>query len=124
LVRSVAGPALDDLARRMRRHGDGAAVSNKIRSVACYPLRLPFDHGGPPPKFAGRVRTSLDSCLIRVELENGLIGWGEAYGGDIVAVDSLIRSRVGPLAIGQDPTDATLTASMERTLHAIGWRSP
>jgi L-alanine-DL-glutamate epimerase-like enolase superfamily enzyme len=119
-VRSVAGPALDDLARRVRHHGDGAAVSKKIRSVTCYPLRLPFDHGGPPPKFAGLIRTSLDSCLIRVELENGLIGWGEAYGGDTAAVDSLIRSRVGPLAIGQDPTDAALTASIERTLHNLG----
>lgn len=94
--------------------------ANTIRALQALKLRLPFDHWAPPPVFAGQPRTTLDSLLVRVELDDGLVGWGEAYGGELDAVASMLLQRVAPLALGRDPTDAALTAQLERTLHNLG----
>ena len=99
-------------------------MSSTIRSVECLQLRLPFDHGAPAPLFAGRPRTTLDSGLVRVELDNGLVGWGESYGAELDALSALFRGRIAPLAIGRDAMDATLMASLERTLHNMGRSGP
>ncbi len=87
-------------------------------------LRLPFDHGAHPPLFAGKPRTTLDSALLRVELENGLVGWGEAYGADLEALSSIVRNRIAPLAIGRDAVDAGLVESLDRALHLMGRSGP
>ncbi|MES2280772.1 MAG: mandelate racemase/muconate lactonizing enzyme family protein [Pseudomonadota bacterium] len=94
--------------------------STTIRSVRSLQLRLPFDHGAPAPLFAGRPRTTLDSVLVRVELEGGLVGWGESYGADLASVQSVIKNRIEPLAVGRDASDALLTATLDRTLHNMG----
>ncbi|MGF6527934.1 mandelate racemase/muconate lactonizing enzyme family protein [Variovorax sp. PvP013] len=99
-------------------------MSTNIRSITCLPLRLPFDHGGPAPRFAGRVRTTLDSCLVRVELENGVVGWGESYGAQLDAVAAIFAGRIAPLAVGRDATDRSLTSTLERTLHNMGRSGP
>jgi len=84
------------------------------------PLRLPFNHWADPPLFAGKPRTTLDSVLVRVALANGLVGWGEAYGGEVSAVSALLQNRIAPLVCGEDVADRTLTARLERTLHNLG----
>ncbi len=91
-----------------------------IRSVTPLKLRLPFDHGAPPPLFAGKPRTTLDSGLVRVELDNGLVGWGEAYAPDPEALVSFVRSRIEPLLVGRDPQDAQVMPGLDRTLHNMG----
>ncbi|MDO9436543.1 mandelate racemase/muconate lactonizing enzyme family protein [Hydrogenophaga sp.] len=91
-----------------------------IRRVSALKLRLPFDHGAPPPLFAGKPRTTLDSGLIRIELDNGLIGWGEAYAPDPEALVSFVRSRIEPLLLGTDPEDPKTFAMLDRTLHNMG----
>jgi L-alanine-DL-glutamate epimerase-like enolase superfamily enzyme len=91
-----------------------------IVAVESIPVRLPFNHWADPPLFAGKPRTSLDSALVRVELAGGLVGWGEAYGGELTAVNAILAHRVAPLASGQDAADLTLTARLERTLHNLG----
>ena len=98
--------------------------SSRIRSVQCLQLRLPFDHGAPSPLFAGKPRSTLDSGLLRVELENGLVGWGESYGADLDALSSIVRNRVGPLAVGRDAADETLVGSLDRALHLMGRSGP
>lgn len=95
-----------------------------ITAIRCWKVRLPFDHGAPAPLFAGRPRTTIDSCWIQLELSNGLIGWGEAYAGDPDAVVSLVRHRVEPLLLGKPARDAGLMASAERTLHNMGRSGP
>lgn len=91
-----------------------------IRRVSALKLRLPFDHGAPPPLFAGKPRTTLDSGLIRIELDNGLLGWGEAYAPDPEALVSFVRSRIEPLLLGTDPQDEKTVAMLDRTLHNMG----
>ncbi len=87
-------------------------------------MRLPFDHGAAAPLFAGKPRTTLDSALIRVELEGGTVGWGEAYGADLPALASIVANRIAPLAIGRDALDATLGDSLARALHLMGRSGP
>lgn len=91
----------------------------KITSVRALTLRLPFDHGGPAPLFAGKPRSTLDSGLMRVELDNGLVGWGESYAPDPDALRSFVRSRIAPLVVGSE-VDAVSTAGLDRTLHNMG----
>jgi L-alanine-DL-glutamate epimerase-like enolase superfamily enzyme len=95
-----------------------------IRSVQCLRMRLPFHHWADPPLFAGRPRSTLDSALVRVELDNGLVGWGEAYGGELDATAAMVAARVAPLACGRDATDMSLTHGLERTLHNLGRSGP
>lgn len=95
-------------------------MAPRIRSITGLPLRLPFHHWSDPPQFAGRPRTTLDSLLVRVELDSGLVGWGEAYGGELQAVQAVLSSRVAPLAIGREVGDADWAASLDRTLHNLG----
>ena len=51
----------------------------KIAKVEAIPLSIPFSMGGPPGGWGGRDWTALDTVLVRVEAEGGLVGWGEAF---------------------------------------------
>ena len=53
----------------------------KITRIEPVFLRLPYEHGGPkPPLGMGETRTTMDALLVRVETDQGLTGWGEAFG--------------------------------------------
>ncbi|MDB5857571.1 MAG: mandelate racemase [Ramlibacter sp.] len=99
-------------------------MSSTIASVSALQVRLPFDHGGPAPLFAGKRRTTLDSVWVRVELENGMVGWGESYGADLDAMTSIFRNRVAALAVGRDAQEPGLAAALDRTLHNMGRSGP
>src|SRR5206468_570692 len=92
----------------------------RIAATTAFALRIPFDHWGPSPAFAGRPRTTLDTVLVRVTTDRGTVGWGEAYGGFWSAVVPAIDQWVAPLAIGQKVDDVELPARIERTLHNLG----
>lgn len=94
--------------------------AEKIASIDAYAVRIPFDHWAPPPMFAGRPRTTLDTVLVRVVTESGVVGWGEAYGSFWSAVTAAVREWVAPLAIGQRIDDLGLPGRIERTLHNLG----
>lgn len=98
--------------------------SSAIAAIDCFRVRLPFDHGGPAPMFAGKPRNTLDTVWVRVRTADGATGWGESYAADLDAVVAIFRSRVAPLAIGRDARDEALTSSLERTLHNMGRSGP
>lgn len=91
-----------------------------IASIEAIPLRIPFDHWAPSPMFAGRPRATLDTVLVRVTTDRGVVGWGEAYGSFWSAVVAAIEQWIAPLAIGQRIDDGALPARIERTLHNLG----
>ena len=95
-----------------------------IADVAAIPLRIPFDHWAPPPLFAGRPRTTMDSVLVRVVTNGGLVGWGEAYGSTWPAIVSMCRDWIAPLAIGQSVEDVELSPRLERLMHNLGRAGP
>lgn len=95
-----------------------------IAAVEAIALRLPFDHWAPPPQFAGRARTTLDTVLVRVVTDTGVVGWGEAYGSFWSAVVAAVEDWVAPLAVGRPVGEETLPGRIERTLHNLGRTGP
>jgi L-alanine-DL-glutamate epimerase-like enolase superfamily enzyme len=95
-----------------------------IRSVACIPMRLPFHHWTDPPLFAGRPRTTLDSALVRLETQDGLVAWGESYCVEPRALEAIFKTLIAPLAEGRSALDPSLLPAMQRTLHNLGRSGP
>ena len=89
-----------------------AAVS--IERIEAIALRIPMDHWAPPPLFAGRPRTTIDTLLVRVTTNRDVVGWGEAYGGGWQATVAALDHWVSPLALGQDATDVALRSRSGR----------
>jgi L-alanine-DL-glutamate epimerase-like enolase superfamily enzyme len=99
-------------------------TANKIVSVRCIPMRLPFHHWTAPPLFAGRPRDKLDSALVRVETADGVVGWGESYCVEPRAIVAIFETLVAPLACGKDAGDEALVPGIQRTLHNLGRSGP
>jgi L-alanine-DL-glutamate epimerase-like enolase superfamily enzyme len=95
-----------------------AAVT--IESIETIPLRIPFDHWAPPPLFAGRPRNGVEMMLVRITASNGVVGWGEGYGGHWSANIHAIETFIRPITLGQDAADPDLTDRLERALHNLG----
>jgi len=76
----------------------------KIRKVEATHVAIPYQHGGPLSVFGiGTTRATMDSVYIRVDTEEGVTGWGEAFGFGACPVTAAAVSRVvAPLAIGRE----------------------
>lgn len=98
----------------------------KIVAVESRIVSLPFDRGGPPGRFAGKPWTHLDILLVRVETDEGLVGWGEAFGhAGIQASRAALDTIVAPLVIGHSSGDiAELTRSVMHAVHLLGRNGP
>jgi len=92
----------------------------RIVAVESSVVSLPFDLGGPYPRFAGKRWDRLEILLVRVQTESGLVGWGEAFGhAAIPATRAALDTIVAPLVIGSviaHPDD--ITALARHILHA------
>ena len=59
----------------------------------------------PEPNNDGKIRAL---TLVRIETEDGLVGWGEAITGGqeaSLAVAFVVERRLAPLVVGGDPRD-------------------
>lgn len=94
----------------------------KIVSVESSVVALPFEMGGPHPRFAGAQWDRMRMLLVRVETEDGLVGWGEAFGhAAIPATRAALDAIVAPLAIGRDACDiAGLSRDVLHATHLLG----
>ena len=73
----------------------------KVGRVQAFAVRY------PEPNNDGKLRSL---CLVRVETDDGLVGWGEAISGAPVvslAVAFVVERRLAPLVLGRDPRDVT-----------------
>ncbi|MFL5226609.1 MAG: mandelate racemase/muconate lactonizing enzyme family protein [Microvirga sp.] len=93
-----------------------------ISAIETSVVALPFDMGGPHPAFAGRPWTDLEILLVRVETDDGLVGWGEAFGhAAIPATKAALDTIVAPLALGRDAGDINaLTRDILHATHLLG----
>lgn len=99
----------------------------KNTRVEAIHVALPFEHGAPKPVFAiGTTRASMDSVYIRVDTDEGITGWGEAFGFAACPVTAAAVSRVvAPLAIGRDPGDIpALMLELRRRSQNMGHNGP
>jgi L-alanine-DL-glutamate epimerase-like enolase superfamily enzyme len=94
----------------------------KIARVEAVQLAIPFTYGGDAFKLGTGSWKKLDFCLVRVETDDGLVGWGEAFAYTCrTATAAAVRDMIGPLAVGHDATDiAGLHAKIQKQLHIFG----
>jgi L-alanine-DL-glutamate epimerase-like enolase superfamily enzyme len=98
----------------------------KIAAVDAILLRIPYRQSGPPTGFGGKIWTTLDTLLVRVGTDQGVTGWGEAFGYNVNAgTKATIETLIAPLCLGRDPTAiAELMADLQKTLHFFGRGGP
>lgn len=96
-----------------------------IRSISAIPLSMPFEIGGPKPLLAGKPR-EMEMLLIRVETDQGLVGWGEAFGFAVwPATKAAIEALVSPMAVGRDERDIPgIMNDLMRKFHLLGRSGP
>jgi len=94
----------------------------KITSVETRTVSLPFTMGGPYNYFAGQKWDHLEILLVKVQTEDGLVGWGEAFGH--ACIDSTrvaLENIVAPLVMGQDAREIKeLSQRVLRSTHLLG----
>ncbi|MBV1795757.1 mandelate racemase/muconate lactonizing enzyme family protein [Siccirubricoccus sp. G192] len=97
-----------------------------ITAVESSVVSLPFSMGGPHPGSAGQPWDRLEILLIRVETEDGLVGWGEAFGhAATAATKAALDSIVAPLVVGRDAGDIeALTRRVLHGVHLLGRNGP
>jgi L-alanine-DL-glutamate epimerase-like enolase superfamily enzyme len=95
-----------------------------ITGVESIPLRIPFKAGSKSDASAwGDSNLPVaDSLLVKVTTDQGLVGWGEAFGFRAVASAKLaIDQLIAPLCIGQDATRIEpLMLEVQKKLHVFG----
>src|SRR5687768_11705524 len=91
----------------------------KISKVEAIPLSIPYTYGAQShfphiPK--------LDFCLVRVETDDGLVGWGDAFAYNCrTAVTAAVRDMIAPRAIGFSADSIPeLNAKLQKELHIFG----
>ncbi|MBY5460843.1 mandelate racemase/muconate lactonizing enzyme family protein [Rhizobium leguminosarum] len=94
----------------------------KIASLKTYPIRIPFVDGGAGTGGTPSRWHMLDMVLVRVEDEDGNLGWGEAFAYFCLeAVDAAVNKMIAPFVVGQMVDDiADWNLSIQRKLHLFG----
>ncbi|TCM76696.1 L-alanine-DL-glutamate epimerase-like enolase superfamily enzyme [Rhizobium sp. BK068] len=67
-------------------------------------VAIPFQSDAKPVwNFTGPPKNTFDTMLVRIETENGFVGWGEAFSRtEDIALKNLVENRIFPLIIGED----------------------
>ena len=94
----------------------------KITAVEAVPLSIPFHYGAEGWKLGSGGWKALDFCLVRVDTDAGLTGWGEAFSYSCRrAVAAAVRDMIAPIAVGKDAADiAGLHSEIQKRLHIFG----
>ena len=94
----------------------------KIKSITPITLKMPFNHGGNKVIFHGKEWKTLEFNLIKIETNNGIVGWGEAFGyGCWKPVKISIEEMITPLLIGKEIDNIPkLLLSLQKSLHLFG----
>src|SRR5258706_7528387 len=95
-----------------------------IAGIEAIPLRIPFKTGAKSDASAwgDSNLAAEDSLLVKVTTDQGLVGWGEAFGFRAVASAKLaVDQLIAPLCIGQDATRIEpLMLDVQKKLHVFG----
>jgi D-galactarolactone cycloisomerase len=99
----------------------------KITRIDSYFIGIPYEHGAPKPVLtAADGRTTQDAVYVRVETDNGLVGWGEAFGfGSCRMSHVAIQRVVSKIAVGCDASDiGALMTDLERRTQNMSRNGP
>jgi L-alanine-DL-glutamate epimerase-like enolase superfamily enzyme len=99
-----------------------------ISKIDTFPLRIPFKPGtkSAPAVWGDKDLPAADSLLVKVTTDQGLEGWGEAFGFRAVSSAKLaIDELIAPFCIGQDATQiALLMLGIQKKLQVFGRGGP
>ena len=91
----------------------------KIVRVEAVPLSIPCSYGTEGWALGSGGWKSLDFCLVRVDTDAGITGWGEAFSYSCRrAVVAALTDMIAPIAVGRDATDIAGKAA-DKPLHAL-----
>jgi L-alanine-DL-glutamate epimerase-like enolase superfamily enzyme len=94
-------------------------VIAKIESI---PLRIPITTGGPSDAAVWGKAGLLDSLIVSVATDTGVVGWGETFGFTAIpAVKVAIDTILAPECIGRDATQiGKLSLDLQKKFHVFG----
>jgi L-alanine-DL-glutamate epimerase-like enolase superfamily enzyme len=98
----------------------------KITGLEAILVALPIDEGNLP-HMPGRPRwNQFPVLLVRVDTDEGLTGWGEAFGFNVAtATKEAIDRIIAPMVVGEDAADiAGISARINRAAHMFGRNGP
>jgi L-alanine-DL-glutamate epimerase-like enolase superfamily enzyme len=99
-----------------------------ITGIEAFPVRIPFKPGAKPAASAWGPKglNVVDSLLVKVTTDQGLEGWGEAFGFmGVTVVQAAIDEVITPLCVGQDATRiAGLMREVQGKLDVFGRGGP
>jgi L-alanine-DL-glutamate epimerase-like enolase superfamily enzyme len=100
----------------------------KIQTIETIVLRIPFTTGGSADadSWGGKTWETADALLVKVTTDEGLVGWGEAFGYNAIpATKAAIDQMLAPICIGRDPLAIDgLTLELQQKLHIFGRGGP
>ena len=94
----------------------------KIGKVETFLVKLPYTTGGDG-KIGNMDWSTLDYVLIRIETEQGLVGWGDAfaYGASAQSVKAVVDNMLAPSLIGKDAAAVgQLSYLLQQGNHLLG----
>ncbi|MGI9433436.1 MAG: mandelate racemase/muconate lactonizing enzyme family protein, partial [Geminicoccaceae bacterium] len=101
---------------------DEETFEMRIKSAEVIPLRLPFTDGGAGTGLMPTKWTHLDVVLLRLETDDGLVGWGDGFAYVCrTAIVAALEDMVLPLVVGQSIDDvADFNRELQQKLHLHG----
>lgn len=98
----------------------------RITRTETFVFRMPLVLDGPAPLMGGQPRTAIETLLLRVDTDEGVSGWGEAFGHRVwPATRTVLDRMVAPLCTGRDPTAIrSLMHDLMRALQGAGRSGP
>ncbi|MGB9367894.1 MAG: mandelate racemase/muconate lactonizing enzyme family protein [Xanthobacteraceae bacterium] len=98
----------------------------KIIAAESILLTVPYRTSGGLQSIAGRPAAGLNILLLRIETDDGVTGWGEAFGhGVSPATKTAFDTLVAPMLIGRDPSNIdAMMRDLQQTLHLFGRSGP
>jgi D-galactarolactone cycloisomerase len=98
----------------------------KITGVETYWTKTPFDMGGKPAVVGGLNWQTMNTVWLRITTDQGIEGWGEAFGhGTAAATMAVLDTQLAPAILGQDARDiAGLRQRLAKAFHTFGRNGP
>src|SRR3954463_14658233 len=102
----------------------------KISKIETVRVSIPFETGGPRvgmrPSLNARPWTKMECLMVRVDTDDGLSGWGEAFGHLVNAgTQATLETLVAPWFLGKDPQPiAALMEESQHSFHGFGRSGP
>ncbi len=94
----------------------------KITRLESIALAIPFDHGAKRAGFRGQDWSKIYMVLVRLETDQGAVGWGDAFGyGSWQSVKVALDTMIAPLVVGREIADIpAFMRDIAQILHIFG----